>query len=110
MQNFAHKPTGKIRLGELLVTFGVITQAQLESALFEQKKTGGRLGQVIRKLGFVSEETMIEFLGKQLNIPHLDLDKIIPDNEVINLVPEAIARRHKAIPVSKAGRVLTLAM
>jgi len=110
MQLSAHHPAGKIRLGELLVTFGIITQEQLEDALFEQKKTGGRLGQVLRKLGYVSEETMIEFIGKQLNIPNIDLEKVVPDEKVIKLVPESIARRHKVIPVSKMGNVLTLAM
>ena len=110
MFNTASQSSGKIRLGELLVTFGIITQEQLEDALFEQKKSGGRLGQVLRQLGYVSEETMIEFIGKQLNIPNIDLEQVAPDKQVVNLVPEAIARRHKAIPVSKVGNVLTLAM
>lgn len=101
---------GKVPLGELLVTFGVITKEQLQIALVEQKKLGSRLGQVLKALGFVSEETMIEFLGRQLNIPHIDLDKVIPDKEAIRLVPESLARRHKSIPISRAGKVLTLAM
>ncbi|MDI6716993.1 MAG: ATPase, T2SS/T4P/T4SS family [Actinomycetota bacterium] len=102
--------TGKIPLGELLKAYNVITDEQLKIALAEQKKSGGRLGQVLKKLGFISEEMMIEFLGKQLNIPHLDLDKVIPSEEALTLVPEALARRHRAIPISKAGNVLTLAM
>ncbi len=100
----------KIPLGELLVAFGVITKEQLDKALSEQKKIGGRLGQVLKELGFVSEETMIEFLGKQLNIPHVDLDTAILDKEAISLIPESLARRHKAIPVSKNGKTLILAM
>jgi type IV pilus assembly protein PilB len=100
----------KVRLGELLVTFGVITREQLETALEEQKKTGSRLGEAIRNLGYVSEDTMIEFLGRQLNIPHVDLEKVVPDKTAINLVPESLARRHKAIPVSRVGKMMTLAM
>ncbi len=100
----------KIPLGELLVAFGVITKEQLDMALTEQKKVGGRLGQVLKGLGFVSEETMIEFLGKQLNIPHVDLDTTILDKEAVSLIPESLARRHKAVPISKNGKVLTLAM
>ncbi|MBS3910194.1 MAG: Flp pilus assembly complex ATPase component TadA [Actinobacteria bacterium] len=110
MYNTAGQCSGKIRLGELLVAFGIITQEQLEDALFEQKKSGRRLGHVLRQLGYVSEETMIEFLGKQLNIPSIDLEQVVPDKEVVNLIPEAIARRHKVIPVSRVGNVLTLAM
>lgn len=104
------QPAGKVPLGELLVSFGVITKEQLDTALTEQKKGGGRLGHVLKKLGFISEETMIEFLGRQLNIPHIDLDKVVPDSEVLKLVPESLARRYKAIPISRAGRVMTLAM
>jgi type IV pilus assembly protein PilB len=100
----------KVRLGELLVTFSVITQEQLQTALEEQKKTGVRLGEAIRTLGYVSEETMIEFLGRQLNIPHVDLEKIVPDKSTINLVPESLARRHKAMPISRVGKMMTLAM
>jgi type IV pilus assembly protein PilB len=100
----------KVRLGELLVTFSVITQEQLQTALEEQKKTGVRLGEAIRTLGYVSEETMIEFLGRQLNIPHVDLEKIVPDKATINLVPESLARRHKAMPISRVGKMMTLAM
>lgn len=104
------QPAGRVRLGELLVAFGVITQDQLDTALVEQKKMGTRLGQVLKKLGFVSEETMIEFLGRQLNIPHADLEKVHPDRDIIKLVPEPLARRHKAIPIAKNGNILTLAM
>jgi len=103
-------PLSKVRLGELLVTFGVITKDQLDIALAEQKKAGGRLGHVLKQLGFVSEETMIEFLGRQLNIPHVDLDVVIPDKEAVCLIPESLARRHKAIPISVKGKTLTLAM
>jgi len=103
-------PLSKVRLGELLVTFGVITQDQLEIALAEQKKAGGRLGHVLKQLGFVSEETMIEFLGRQLNIPHVDLDVVVPDKDAVCLIPESLARRHRVIPISVKGKTLTLAM
>lgn len=100
----------RIPLGELLVAYGVITKEQLDTALAEQKKVGGRLGAVLKKLGFVSEETMIEFLGRQLNMPCVDLEQIKPDEQAVNLIQEALARRHKAIPISKKGNVLTVAM
>lgn len=106
----AHQALRKVRLGELLVTAGVIDQSQLEQALFAQKKTGERLGSVLRKMGFVSEETLIEFLGKQLDIPSIDLDNTVADEEVVKLIPEAIARKYKILAVAKIDNLLTLAI
>ncbi|MBI4733948.1 MAG: Flp pilus assembly complex ATPase component TadA [Rubrobacteridae bacterium] len=100
----------KIRLGEMLVKYEMITQAQLEEALFEQKKSGKRLGDTLRDLGFASEETLIEFLGKQLDIPSIDLDQTVVDEEVVKIIPEAIARKYKMIAVARIDNILTLAM
>jgi type IV pilus assembly protein PilB len=102
-------PSKRIRLGELLVHAGVITQAQLEEALFKQKKIGGRLGDVLRQLGFVSEETLIEFIGKQLGIPFVDLDQTKADEKVVQLIPEAIARKYKILAIAKVDNFVTLA-
>ena len=109
MPQASHQAVRKIRLGELLVTAGVIAQSQLEEALFAQKKTGERLGIVLRKLGFVSDETLIEFLGRQLDIPSIDLDLTEVDEDIVRLIPEAIARKYKIIAVAKIDKLLTLA-
>ena len=101
---------GKVPLGELLVSSGAITSEQLNIALAEQKKAGGRLGQVLIKLGFISEEQMLEFLSKQLQIAFVDLEKITPDHEAIKLIPEPLARRYKVVPIAKMANTLTLAM
>jgi type IV pilus assembly protein PilB len=102
--------TQKIRLGELLVAHEIITQAQLEEALFTQKKNGKRLGDTLRELGFVSEETLMEFLARQLFIPSIDLDKTNIDEEVVKLIPEAISRKNRMIAIAKVENLLTLAM
>jgi len=100
----------KKRLGELLVESGLITQAQLQEALKTQKISGERLGRVLSMLGFVTEQDIINVLEFQLGINQVDLFGINLDPEIIKLVPEAMARRFKAIPVRKAGNVLTVAM
>jgi type IV pilus assembly protein PilB len=110
MSHVAPNTARKIRLGELLVAHNIITQAQLEEALFAQKKTGQRLGDTLRELGFVGEETLIEFLGKQLFIPSVDLDKTNVDEEVVKLIPETISRKHRIIAIAKVENLLTLAM
>ncbi len=109
MAHPSHQALRKVRLGELLVAAGVITQSQLEEALFAQKKTGERLGIALRKLGFVSEDTLIEFLGRQLDIPSIDLEHTEVNEDIARLIPEAIARKYKIIAVAKIDTLLTLA-
>lgn len=100
----------KMRLGELLVSNGIITQSQLEEALFTQKKTGGRLGELLCGLGLVGEETLVEFIGRQLNIPTIDLDNTVADEAVGRLIPEAIARKYRIVAIARIENLLTLAM
>ena len=58
----------KIRIGDLLVQNRVISEAQLEAALAEQKKSGRKLGRVLVDLGLVDEDQLLKFLSKQLDI------------------------------------------
>jgi type IV pilus assembly protein PilB len=97
-------------LGEMLIAEGLLTSEQLEQALVEQRRHGGRIGAVLKSLGFVTEEGIIQALGRQTGIPHQVLSTIIIDSDVIKLVPELLARRHQAIPLHKKGGTLTLAM
>ncbi|PWW13070.1 MULTISPECIES: GspE/PulE family protein [Pseudidiomarina] len=93
------RPRLKMRLGDLLVQDGIITESQLQQALADQKQNGRKLGVTLIDLGFISEHDLLEFLARQLNIPLLDLsDKRIPES-VVNLVPEVQARRHRALVV-----------
>ena len=61
------------RIGDLLVKEKVITAEQLEQALKAQKETGGRLGSVLSKLGFVAEEQVTNLLSRQYGVPAVDL-------------------------------------
>ncbi len=100
----------KKRLGEMLLAAGLLTELQLERALREQKKSGIRLGKVLRELGYVDEEGIIAVLGKQMGIPHIALSRIVIDPAVVNIVPELVARRHQVLPLFKKEQTLTLAM
>ncbi len=87
----------KIRLGELLIQQGLITEQQLTSAMEEQHKTGLKLGNILVNRGILSEEALLQCLAKQLDIPLFDLrrHKLIP--EVVQKLSEAYARRFRAI-------------
>jgi type IV pilus assembly protein PilB len=100
----------KKMLGEMLIAEGIITRGQLERALAEQKLHGGRLGVILRNLGYVTEESIIKVLGKQMGIPHMSLDNVIVEPEIVKMIPETVARRYQAIPLYKKGNVITVAM
>ncbi|MBI5026325.1 MAG: Flp pilus assembly complex ATPase component TadA [Nitrospirae bacterium] len=97
-------------IGELLVEAGAINREQLNKALEEQRTKKGRLGEILVDLGFISEDTLVEFLGKQLGIQSVDLRKVTIDPDVVNLIPESLARRFNVIPAFRTGEDLTLAM
>lgn len=91
----------KIRLGDLLVEHELITQAQLEEALADQKKTGRKLGRVLIENEYIKEDDMLQILSQQLKIPFVDLLHFKFNPEVIKLIPEIQARRFRAVALSK---------
>ncbi len=100
----------RIRLGELLVQQSAITEEQLATALVEQKRTGRKLGRVLGDLGYMSESALHEFLAKHLQVPFVDLKQIRIDREAIKLLPEALARRYRALVLQQDQRGLLVGM
>jgi type IV pilus assembly protein PilB len=98
------------RLGDLLVREKVITQEQLDTALKSQKNDGGRLGSVLVKLGFLSDEDVTNFLSRQYGVPAINLNYFEIDPAVVKLVPQETARRYQILPLSRVGASLTIAM
>jgi hypothetical protein len=85
--------TKKIRLGDLLVEKGLITDDQLQHALGEQKKLGRKLGGTLVELGMIDETSLLNLLASQLNIPLIDINNYNYSNDVAKILPESIARR-----------------
>jgi MSHA biogenesis protein MshE len=100
----------KVRLGELLLEQKAISAAQLESALVEQKRSGRKLGRVLTDLGFVREETLHEILAKHLQIPYVDVRQLTLDPATVRLLPEAHARRFRALVLQSDARGLVVGM
>jgi type IV pilus assembly protein PilB len=99
-----------VRLGELLTKASLITQDQLKEALRVQKETGGKLGETLIKLGFVSEEDITECLSQQFGVPSINLQHFEIDSSVIKLIPADVARKYNILPVNKTGATITIAM
>src|SRR6266404_2797654 len=100
------------RLGDLLVKEKVISPEQLEQALKTQKDAGGkdRLGSVLVKLGFLSDDDVTNFLSRQYGVPAINLQFFEIDPIVVKLIPEATAKRYQILPLSRVGASLTTAM
>ena len=93
----------KIRLGDLLIKDGLINQAQLEQALGEQKRRGGKLGASLVELGFVTEDQVLDSVARQLRLERLHLAKYPFDSQLVHRLPESLARRFRAILLADEG-------
>ncbi len=91
----------KVRLGDLLLEHKVISRSQLDAALADQRRSGRRLGRVLIENGFLTEDQLLDFLSRQLNIPLVDLRHYTFQPEVVRLIPEAHARRFRAIALAR---------
>jgi general secretion pathway protein E len=100
----------KKKLGEILVENNLITQQQLTEMLILQAKEGGRLGQLLVKNNLVKLEDMMSVLSRQYNVPIIELKQrnILP--QVIDLIPEEMARKSVLIPVEVVDNTLIVAM
>lgn len=87
----------KIKLGDLLVKKGLITQEQLIISLDEQQRSGRKFGRVAIDLGFISEDKLLLEMSTYFAIPFIDLSRFQFDSEVTRRLPESIARRYRAI-------------
>jgi len=96
----------KIRLGDALIQQGVLTDEQLQLALAEQKRSGRKLGRIFIESGYVTEEAIARALAKQLQVPFVDLKAFKPKAELIKLLPEAQARRFRALVLRENDNAL----
>jgi type IV pilus assembly protein PilB len=98
------------RLLELLVKEDLITQDQAGKALADQRRSGERLATVLTRLGFLTEEEILDFLSRKYGIPVINLGRVEVDPEILRLVRKEIIQKYQVFPVRKVGNTLTLAL
>jgi type IV pilus assembly protein PilB len=98
------------RIGEIMVRENLITPQQLRQALEEQKRTGGRLGTILTKLGYIREDELLQFLSKQFKVPAVNLNEYEVDANLVRRVPKDVLLKHMVLPLQLAGSTLILAM
>ena len=89
----------RIRVGDLLVTKGYITEDQLTEALEQQREKKTKLGEVLIEMGLVTDEQFSSVICAQLGIESVDLKKVKLDEQLIQLVGEDIMRKDELIPI-----------
>lgn len=100
----------EVLLGQLLIDKNLITADQLNDALKEQRNSGGFLGNILVKLGYVSQDELFPVLAEQLGVEYVKLKDRHISPSVIEKVPAKFASHYKLIPLDMKDEVLTIAV
>src|SRR5262249_53957277 len=103
-------PNKRVRIGEVLLEEGTITEDQLKKALAQQKETGQLLGEVLVEPGGIEASTLVQAWGRRLGFPGCNLRHGLIDPTLLKLIGDEEAIRLKAIPLFKLRDTLTVAM
>jgi MSHA biogenesis protein MshE len=100
----------RIRLGDLLLQQKLISQEQLKGALEDQSRSGRKLGRVLIESGYLSEDQIGEALARQLGVPFINLKYYNFNSAVTRKLPEAQARRFRALLLEEQDDMVLVAM
>jgi type IV pilus assembly protein PilB len=101
----------KLRIGELLSKYGIITKTQLEEALELQKKEKNRkLGEILIKLEYLKSEDLIWMLSEQADIPFVEVRPEMLDRELINIYPESLLYADCVLPLYETDDKIFIAL
>lgn len=100
----------RLRIGEMLLAEGLLTQGQLEEALAMQKRGGGRIVENLIALGYLDPRIFAKFLSKQPGMASINLLNYSIPQDIIKLIPAELALRHEVLPIDRLGRDLTVGM
>jgi type IV pilus assembly protein PilB len=104
-------PTRK-PIGQLLLDKELVEKEQIQRALEYQQKSGEklRLGEILVKFGYVTQEDVLKCIGEQFDVPVVDLDKVKPEVEAVDVVPRNTAKMHNIMPLKKQANSLVVAI
>ena len=100
----------RVRVGEMLVSEGVISSAARDEALEESATSGMRIGRVLVQNGAITEDELAMLLARQLGMPFVNLSQFQFNQELIRLLPEATARRCRAVVLERRDVGLLVGM
>ncbi|MHC1712388.1 MAG: GspE/PulE family protein [Solidesulfovibrio sp.] len=104
------EPRKRLRLGEMLVSAGLVTEDQLRQALAAGKRGGLRLGQQLVRDGMVKEVDIVDLVSRQMGLAKYTPERYPVDSSLADILPAEIALRSKLVPLSKTGNLIRVAM
>jgi len=100
----------KVQLGALLMEAGFISEPQLNSALSIQSTQGGKIGEILVRMGYIDESALLKVLSNQMNLPFIDLKHYQIKPDIIRKIPERLARRHKLLLIDEIANYYLVGM
>jgi type IV pilus assembly protein PilB len=110
MNDKKDKQAAAKKLGQTLLSAGVVTKKELSSALSEQKRTGDKLGKILIDLGFATEMEIVYTLAINMGLEYIELQKITVGADAIKSVSLELAEKHLVLPIRVMDNRITLAM
>lgn len=104
--------SSSIRLGDLLLKAAVVSPEQVQEALSQQQKWGGKLGAILVRMGALSEDLLVKALARQLNMSRADLRTMDVAPPLRSRIDRAFCEQHSLVPVryDAQRRVLLVAI
>lgn len=102
--------TTSLPLGEALIREGLLTRAQLEHALKVQAKKGLKIGSILVELGYIRDESLLRFLGKQYGTEGANLLEVCINEDIMSVLPSNIILKYRVLPLKVEERSIELAM
>lgn len=98
------------RIGDLLVRSGIINPEQLAKAQEAHTANGGFIGSHLVRLGFVSEDDLVQTISQQYGVPIIQLEDYSIEDTLLTLIPQNLAQKHSLVPLVRKESSLTVAM
>ena len=99
-------------IGTVLFERGLVSKAQLEQAVTEQRASGERLDRVLIRMGIISRDQILSAIGDQFHMPVVDLSSLVVDPKVLEALPAKLVYKQNCVPIARderAGNRLTVA-
>jgi len=97
-------------IGQTMIDRGLITERDLRAALTQQRRTGKRLGETLIEMGVVSPTDLTALLAERMGFEFIDLDATTPDADAVTVISEEVARRYRALPLTRRDGHMVIAM
>ncbi len=100
----------EFRFGQELLKEGLLTEAQMKTALEYQRSLGGKLQEIIGKLGFVDDRRLNSFIARREHMHTIDVRDRTIDADLMRRIPREVIQRHEVIPFRQSDHAILLAM